>query len=105
MQRDHLTADQFDELSIEDFGKPCDKEEELAADREGLKLAVAAGYSTHGAIELLEVYQFLSPDAKPAPRKGAPSLEERIQQAHNEIKIQRWGESKSETPLKTHRYR
>jgi predicted Zn-dependent protease len=99
MQRDHLTADQFDKLSIEDFGKPYGKEGELAADREGLKLAVAAGYSPHGAIELLEVYQFLSRDAKAAFRNDAPSLEDRIQHVHDEIKIHRWDEVKPETPL------
>jgi beta-barrel assembly-enhancing protease len=99
MRRDHLRADQFDKLSIEDFGKPYGKEGELAADREGLKLAVAAGYSPHAAIELLEVYQFLSRDAKAAPRKDAPSLEDRIQQAHDEIKMQRWDEARPETPL------
>jgi predicted Zn-dependent protease len=75
------------------------RKQELAADRKGLKVAVAAGYSPHGAIKLLEVYQFLSRDAKPAPRKDDPSLEERILQAHDEIKIQRRDESKSETPL------
>jgi hypothetical protein len=36
MQRNHLTADQFDQLAIEDFGKPYGKEGELAADHEGV---------------------------------------------------------------------
>jgi len=100
MQRDHLTADQFDKLSIEDFGKPYGKDGELAADREGLKMAVAAGYSPHAATELLEIYQFLARDAKPAPpRTDAPSLEERIQQARDEIKSQAWDTSKAEQPL------
>lgn len=81
MQRDHLTTDQFDKLSIEDFGKPYGKDGELAADREGIKMAVAAGYSARAATELLEVYQFLARDAKAAPpRTDAPSLEERIRQ-------------------------
>jgi predicted Zn-dependent protease len=80
MQRHHLTADQFNKLSIEDFGKPYGKDGELAADREGLKMAVAAGYSPRAATELFEVYQFLVRDEKPAPaRTDAPSLEERIQ--------------------------
>ena len=100
MQRDHLTADQFDKLSIEEFGKPYGKEGELAADREGLKMAVAAGYSAHAATELFEVYQFLARDAKPAPpRTDAPSLEERIQQARDEVKSQAWDNSKAEQPL------
>jgi predicted Zn-dependent protease len=99
MQKNHLTPEEFDKLSIEDFGKPYGKEGELAADREGLKLAVAAGYSPRAAVELLEVFQFLSRDSKPAPRSDAPSLEERIQQAREEIKTRQWDESKLETQL------
>ncbi len=100
MQRDNLTADEFDKLSIEDFGKPYGKDGELDADRAGIRMAVAAGYSAHAATELFEVYQFLARDAKPAPpRADAPSLEERVQQALNEIKNQAWDSSKAERPL------
>jgi predicted Zn-dependent protease len=100
MQRDHLTPEHFDKLSIDDFGKPYGKDGELAADREGLKMAVAAGYSPRAAPELLEVFQFLARDAKPAPpRTDAPSLEERILQAQQEIKSQGWDGSKAEQPL------
>jgi len=100
MQKDHLTPEQFDKLSIDDFGDPYGRDGELAADREGIKLAAAAGYSTHAAIELLEMFQFLSRDAKPAPpRKDSPSLEERIQQARAEIRSEGWDESKPERPL------
>ena len=98
--RDHLGADQFNKLSIEDFGRPYGKDGELAADREGLRLAVTAGYSPHAAVELLEVYQFLSREDKPAPpRTDAPSLEERIRQARQEIKSEEWDESKKEVPM------
>jgi hypothetical protein len=39
-------------------------------------------------------------DAKPGPpRTDSPSLEERIQQAKDEIKTQAWDESKPEKPL------
>ncbi|HEY6337551.1 MAG TPA: M48 family metalloprotease [Candidatus Sulfotelmatobacter sp.] len=100
MQRDHLTADQFDKLSIEEFGGPYGKDGELAADREGVKLAVAAGYSPHAAVELLQMYQYLSRDSKPAPRADAPSLEERIQQVQDMIKSQHWDDSKDEQPLR-----
>jgi len=99
MERDHLTSGQFDKLSIEEFGSPYGKEGELAADREGIKLAQEAGYSPQAAIDLLEVFQFLSRDAKPAPRKDAPSLEERIQQAREQIRSEGWPGSKPQTPL------
>ncbi len=100
MQRDHLTPQQFDKLSIDEFGGPYGKDGELAADREGLKLAVAAGYSPHAPVEMLEMFQYLGRGDKPAPpRKDAPSLDERIQQARDEIKSQGWDESKAATPL------
>jgi predicted Zn-dependent protease len=100
MKRDHLSPEQFDKLSIEDFGNPYGKEGELAADREGVRLAVAAGYSPHAAVELLEVFQFLSRDVKPAPpRTDSPSLEERILQVKDEIKQRGWDDKKPEQPL------
>lgn len=99
MQKDHLTPDHFDKLSIEDYGSPYGKEGELAADREGIRLAVAAGYSPRAAIELLETYQFLSRDSKPAPRQDAPSLEERIQQVKDEIRRHGWNDATPEKPL------
>jgi predicted Zn-dependent protease len=100
MQKDHLTAEQFDKLSLDDFGNPYGKAGELAADREGVKLAVAAGYSPQAAVELMEVFQFLSRNAKPAPpRTDSPSLEERIQQVRNQIKSEGWDASKTEKPL------
>jgi predicted Zn-dependent protease len=100
MQKDHLTPNEFDKLSIDEFGNPYGKDGELAADREGIKLAVAAGYSPHAAVELLEMFQYLYHTDKPAPpRKDAPSLEERIQQAKDQIKSQGWDESKPPKPL------
>lgn len=99
MRKDHLTADQFDNLSIEDFGKPYGKAGELAADYESLKLAVAAGYSPHAALELLETYQFLFRDTKLTPRPDAPSLEEHIQQARSQIKKEGWNELTPEKPF------
>jgi predicted Zn-dependent protease len=95
IKKDHLAPDQFDKLSIDDFGGPYGKEGELAADREGVKLAVAAGYSPHAAIELLEVFQYLGRNEKPAPpRADAPSLEERIRQVKDEEKAEGWDDSK-----------
>ena len=100
MQKDHLTPAQFDKLSIDDFGNPYGKAGELAADREGVKLAVAAGYSPQAAVELFEVFQFLARDAKPAPpRADSPSLEERIRQVRDQIKGEGWDTSKAEKPL------
>jgi predicted Zn-dependent protease len=54
-QKNQFTPQQFDKLSIDDFGDPYGKAGELAADYEGVKLAVAAGDSPQAAVELLEV--------------------------------------------------
>ena len=94
MHKDRIASDQFDKLSIEEFGKPYGKDGELAADREGLKLAVAAGYLPSAAIELLETYQFLFRQVKLPARSDSPSLEERLEQARTEIKSEGWTESK-----------
>jgi predicted Zn-dependent protease len=100
MRKDRLTPAQFDKLSIDDFGNPYGKDGELAADREGVKLAVSAGYSPKAAIELLRMFQFLSRDEKPAPpRSDSPSLEERIQHVRDEIKNHGWSDSTAEKPL------
>ncbi len=100
IKKDHLTPDQFDKLSIDDFGSPYGKDGELAADREGIKLAVAAGYSPRAGVEMLETFQFLNRDEKPAPpRLDSPSLTDRIQQAKEEIKTQGWDDAKPEKTL------
>ena len=100
MKRNHITPEKFDKLSIEDFGNPYGKDGELAADREGIKLAAEAGFSPHAAVELLEVFEFLSRDSKPSPpRTDSPSLEDRIVQAREEIKSEGWSESQAEKAL------
>ena len=68
LKKNHIWPDQFDKLSIDDFGNPYGKDAELAADRKSLKPAVVAGYSPHAAVESLEVFQFVFPrlEAQPA---------------------------------------
>jgi predicted Zn-dependent protease len=68
VKKKHISPDQFDKLSIDDFGNPYGKDAELAADRKSLKPAVVAGYSPHAAVESLEVFQFVFPrlEAQPA---------------------------------------
>lgn len=98
MQKHNLTSKQFDQLSIREFGAPYGKQGELDADREGMRLAAAAGYSPHAVVNLLETFGFLFRDPKPAPRTDAPSLEERVQQAKEEIQKNKW-ENSAEQPL------
>ncbi len=64
-----------------------------------MRLAVAAGYSPHAVVNLLETFQFLFRDPKPAPRTDSPSLEERIQQAKEEVQKNGWEKSADQKPL------
>jgi predicted Zn-dependent protease len=99
IEKHNLTAKQFDQLSIREFGAPYGKQGELDADREGMRLAVAAGYSPHAVVSLLDTFEFLFRDPKPAPRTDAPSLEERVQQAKEEIQKNKWADSADQKPL------
>jgi predicted Zn-dependent protease len=99
MQKHNVTARQFDQLSIEEFGAPYGKKGELEADREGMRLAVAAGYSPSAMVNLLETFQLLFRDSKPAERTDSPSLEERVQQAKEEIQRNKWKNAADQKPL------
>jgi predicted Zn-dependent protease len=48
----HLSTDKLEELKVDDFLPGYGHDNELAADREGVKLAIEAGYSPKGAIRL-----------------------------------------------------
>ncbi len=50
------------------------KEEELEADREGVKLAASAGYSAEGALDVFRVFLDLGDEAEPAARTPQEEL-------------------------------
>jgi beta-barrel assembly-enhancing protease len=56
LSKANLTADHGDQLKVEPFLPGYGHDREFAADREGVKLAVEAGYSPQGAIRLLTMY-------------------------------------------------
>lgn len=58
------------ELPIEIFQAGYSKQQELEADREGTKLAVAAGYSAQGAISMFERFQKLQEQWQTYARRG-----------------------------------
>ncbi len=64
-------------LPVEVFEAGYTKDEEFQADREGTRLAVAAGYSPEGAIQMLETFQKLEQQVLPVAQtsRGGP-LEE-----------------------------
>ncbi|HWZ43969.1 MAG TPA: M48 family metalloprotease [Candidatus Saccharimonadales bacterium] len=106
------------QLPIEIFQAGYSKEQEMEADRNGTQLAVLAGYSPQGAIDMFQAFDRLhkrverkadSPDQEIAQValdtvrgyfRSHPLPEERIQQIQSLIASQKWPE-KQERPLKT----
>jgi len=74
----HLTAAQFDQLKVDDFLPGYGHDNERAADFEGTKLAIAAGYSPEGAVRLLRTFLVLS-QQMPNSIEEEKSIEQRIE--------------------------
>lgn len=69
------------ELQVRDFFPGYTKEEELACDLGGQKLAAKAGYSPAGMLTLLETFKALRKGEPEPPSQEHPTLSERIAQA------------------------
>jgi beta-barrel assembly-enhancing protease len=76
----HLSTDKLEQLKVDDFLPGYGHDNELAADREGVKLAMEAGYSPKGAIRLLRTFVILGQQMPTTPAEGKNRLEERIGQ-------------------------
>jgi beta-barrel assembly-enhancing protease len=76
----HLSTDKLEELKVDDFLPGYGHDNELAADREGVKLAMEAGYSPNGAVRLLRMFVILGQEMPNTPVEGHKRLEERIAQ-------------------------
>ena len=105
------------ELPLQVFEAGYSKEQELEADREGTRLAVAASYSPLGARRLFETFDRLyreytararSPQAELAEVtigalegyfRSHPPASERIEQINKMITDEHWGNLTSERPL------
>lgn len=74
----HLTASQFDQLKVDDFLPGYGHDNERAADLEGTKLAMAAGYSPEGMVTLLGKFLVLS-QQMPDAIEDQKSIKERIE--------------------------
>jgi predicted Zn-dependent protease len=88
----HLSAEKWEGLKVDDFLAGYGHENELAADREGVKLAMDAGYSPKGAIRLLQTYVLLGKQMPNTPVEAQKGLEERI------IQIESIGGEKKSQP-------
>jgi predicted Zn-dependent protease len=87
--RDHLTAAQRARINPLEFGTTHTPEQELAADFEGVRMAVAAGYSPYGVRRLLLYFQELLRPRPGQPPRGLP-IERRIAQLDAEIESNHW---------------
>jgi predicted Zn-dependent protease len=94
------------------------KDEELEADREGMRLAVLGGYSPYGAVSLLEKFSKLhreyiihaeSPEEELSQLaiqslegyfRSHPQPSERLAQAHSVIVQEGWQDRKTEKPFR-----
>jgi predicted Zn-dependent protease len=108
-------------IPVEVFEAGYTKDEELEADREGTRLAVSAGYSPSGAIEMFEAYQKverqITHESQPRPEdpveelsrvsiemltgyfRSHPANSDRIAQIRSLIAEEHWNPSQPERPL------
>lgn len=78
--KQHIAPDSADKLVIEPFYGSYGHDGEFAADREGVRLAAAAGYSPEGAIRLLRLFVAMSQQAPNTPSESQANLSARIAQ-------------------------
>ena len=69
-----------DKLKMDPFLPGYSREGELAADREGVLLAMQAGYSAEAAIRLLQTYIILGEQMPNTAKEAKENLERRIAQ-------------------------
>lgn len=99
MKKRNLTLEQIEQIPPEDWGTNYGREKEVACDQEGMKLAVAAGYSPYGAVRMLDVFRYFFSQDEESETKYLPAIVDRIQQAQEMIKRERWEGLTKLTPI------
>ena len=79
LSEQHLSLNNLKGLKVSDFLPGYGSDNEFAADREGVKLAMEAGCSAKGAIRLLQTFVILG-EQMPNDIEAKSRLEERIKQ-------------------------
>ena len=95
----HLTPATATKMKVDPFLPGYGREGELAADREGVKLAMQAGYSGESAIRLLQTYIILGDNMPNSPKEAKESLERRIAQMRTVIAESKLPKPEKEKPL------
>jgi predicted Zn-dependent protease len=99
MQKRHLALNQLDQIPPEDWGTNYGKEKETACDQEGMRMAVAAGYSPHAAVRILDVFRYFFSQDKEKEAKYLPQITARIDAANEVIKQEHWEALTKMTPV------
>ena len=95
----HLSPADAEKLNVESFFGSYGHDGELAADREGVKLAASAGYSPRSVVRLLETFLFLGERSPHTPNDSKAMLLERIDQIRFLIEREKLSLPSSEKPL------
>ncbi len=80
MAKEHLSVANFEKLDLDPFMPGYGHEGEFAADREGVKLAMQAGYSAKAAVRLLQMFVIQAQQMPHTPSEATSNLEARIAQ-------------------------
>ena len=95
----HLFVKDTSQWDVFDFGATYAREQELACDRDGARLAVQAGYSPLGMLHLLETFKFLAGAQAPGPSPQNKMIDDRIAQISDEIRTEQWESLTKQKPL------
>lgn len=99
LDEQHLSPAEGGKLSVKKFFESYGHDGELAADREGVKLASAAGYSPRSVVRLLETFLLLAERSPRTPNDSKMMLRDRIAQIGSVIEKDKLPIPSSEKPL------
>jgi beta-barrel assembly-enhancing protease len=100
MTEQHLSSKDFKKLKADPFLAGYGHDKEFAADREGIILAMEAGYSADAAIRLLRTYVILGEQMPNTPKEAQTNLEARIAQIEATRDASKLPKLEDEKPLK-----
>jgi predicted Zn-dependent protease len=95
----HLTAKDGEKLKVDPFLDGYGHDNEFSADREGVLLAMKAGYSADAAVRLLQTFIILGEQMPNTPKEAKENLEARIEQIRAVSNSKDLRKPAKETPL------
>lgn len=89
MAKKHISAAEFKKLDLDPFTLSYGHDGEFAADREGVKLAMEAGYSANAAVRLLQMFVIQAQQMPHTSSEATSNLEARIAQIQSLVELQK----------------